>query len=81
MQDVTRKGIVIEDDCWLGHGVIVLDRVIIGKGSVIGADSVVTSDIPPYSVAVGVPAKIIKDRQANAEQSVQPASYNTHVNT
>jgi acetyltransferase-like isoleucine patch superfamily enzyme len=61
-QGVTRKGIVIEDDCWLGHGVKVLDGVTIGKGSVIGAGAVVTKDIPPFSVAVGVPARVIKSR-------------------
>jgi acetyltransferase-like isoleucine patch superfamily enzyme len=61
-QGVTRQGIQIEDDCWLGHGVTVLDGVTIGKGSVIGAGSVVTKNIPPYSVAVGVPAKVIKSR-------------------
>jgi acetyltransferase-like isoleucine patch superfamily enzyme len=61
-QGVTRQGIVIEDDCWLGSGVKVLDGVTIGKGSVIGANSVVTKDIPPFSVAVGVPARVIKKR-------------------
>ncbi|CEJ42227.1 acyltransferase [Umezakia ovalisporum] len=61
-QGVTRKGIVIEDDCWLGHGVTVLDGVTIGKGSVIGAGTVVNKDIPPYSVAVGVPVRVIKSR-------------------
>ena len=61
-QGITRKGIVIEDDCWLGHGVTVLDGVTIGKGSVIGAGAVVTKDIPPFSVAVGIPAKVIKSR-------------------
>lgn len=63
-QGVTRKGIVIEDDCWLGHGVTVLDGVTIGKGSVIGAGAVVTKDIPPFSVAVGAPARVIKSRIA-----------------
>ncbi|MEA5551758.1 DapH/DapD/GlmU-related protein [Anabaena cylindrica UHCC 0172] len=61
-QGITRKGIVIEDDCWLGHGVKVLDGVTIGKGSVIGAGAVVTKDIPPFSVAVGIPARVIKNR-------------------
>ncbi|NES04238.1 MAG: acyltransferase [Okeania sp. SIO2F4] len=56
------KGIVIEEDCWLGSGVRVVDGVKIGKGSVIGAGAVVTKDIPPYSVAVGVPAKVISKR-------------------
>ena len=63
-QGVTSQGIVIEDDCWLGHGVTVLDGVRIGKGSVIGAGAVVTKDIPPYSVAVGIPAKVIKSRMS-----------------
>jgi acetyltransferase-like isoleucine patch superfamily enzyme/putative methionine-R-sulfoxide reductase with GAF domain len=62
-QDLTRKGIIIEDNCWLGHGVIVLDGVTIGQGSVIGAGSVVSKDIPPLSIAVGVPAKVIRSRQ------------------
>ncbi|MEM9927101.1 MAG: DapH/DapD/GlmU-related protein [Cyanobacteria bacterium P01_D01_bin.50] len=61
-QGVTGKGIVIEDDCWLGHNVTVLDGVIIGKGSIIGAGSVVNKNIPPFSIAVGTPAKIIKNR-------------------
>lgn len=61
-QGVTRKGIFIEDDCWLGTGVKVLDGVTIGRGSVIGAGAVVTRDIPPYSVAVGFPAKVISQR-------------------
>ncbi|OWY67892.1 hypothetical protein B7486_29005 [cyanobacterium TDX16] len=53
----------IEDDCWLGYGVKVLDGVTIGQGSVIGAGAVVTKDIPPYSVAVGVPARTISSRK------------------
>ncbi|WP_392535749.1 DapH/DapD/GlmU-related protein [Nostoc sp. C117] len=61
-QGVTRKGIVIEDDCWLGHGVTVLDGVTIGKGSVIGAGAVVNKDIPPFSIAVGIPARVVKNR-------------------
>ena len=68
-QGVTRKGIVIEDDCWLGAGVKVLDGVTIGQGSVIGAGAVVTKDIPPYSVAVGVPAKVIQKRNSNSDNS------------
>ena len=52
--------VTIEDEVWLGEGVCVLPNVTIGKHSVIGSNSVVTKDIPPYSVAVGVPAKVIK---------------------
>ena len=62
LQGVTRLGITIEDDCWLGSGVKVLDGVTIGHGSVIGAGSIVTKNIPPFSIAVGVPARVIKSR-------------------
>lgn len=61
-QPLTAKGITIEDDCWLGAGVRIMDGVTIGKGSVIGGGAVVTKDIPPMSVAVGVPAKVISKR-------------------
>ncbi|NJM71123.1 MAG: acyltransferase [Scytonema sp. RU_4_4] len=57
---ISREGIEIQDNCWIGTGVRLLDGVTIGKGSVIGAGAVVTKDIPPFSVAVGVPAKVIK---------------------
>lgn len=55
-------GITIDNDAWLGYGVIVLDGVRIGKGAVIGAGSVVTHDIPDGAVAVGVPARVVKMR-------------------
>ena len=59
-----KLGTTIDDDVWIGANAIVLPGVTIGKGSVIGAGIVVTKDIPPYSVAVGVPAKVIKSRKA-----------------
>ncbi len=52
--------VVIEDDVWLGQNVLVLPGVRIGRGAVIGANSVVHSDVPSYSVAVGVPARIVR---------------------
>jgi len=54
--------IFIEEDVWIGANTTILANVKIGKGVVIGAGAVVTSDIPSYSVAVGVPAKVIKTR-------------------
>lgn len=52
--------VVIEDNVWLGESVCVLPGVKIGKGSIIGALSVVTKDIPAFSIAVGNPAKVVK---------------------
>ena len=65
LQGETKEKTIIENDCWLGSGVKVLAGVRIGTGSVIGAGAVVTRDIPPYSVAVGVPAKVIRSRIDN----------------
>jgi acetyltransferase-like isoleucine patch superfamily enzyme len=60
------RGVTIEDNCWLGAGVKIQDGVTIGHDSIIGSGAVVTKDIPPYSIAVGVPAKVVKNRKAGA---------------
>jgi acetyltransferase-like isoleucine patch superfamily enzyme len=62
-QGLTGKGIVVEDDVWLGAGVRILDGVKISRGAVIGAGAVVTKDVPSYAIAIGVPAKVIKYRE------------------
>jgi len=54
--------IIIEDDVWIGGGAIILKGVTIGTGSVVGAGSVVTKNVLPYTIVGGVPAKIIKKR-------------------
>ncbi len=59
-QGITAEGIVVEDDVWIGAGAIITDGVRIGCGSVIAAGAVVTSDIPPHTVAGGVPARVLK---------------------
>lgn len=61
-QGVTRAGISIGDDVWIGNNVIVLDGVRIGRGAVIGAGAVVTRDVPEMATAVGNPAKVIGSR-------------------
>jgi acetyltransferase-like isoleucine patch superfamily enzyme len=62
LQDYYDADVIIEDDVWIGGGAIILAGVTIGKGSIIAAGAVVNKDIPPYSIAGGVPAKIIKSR-------------------
>jgi acetyltransferase-like isoleucine patch superfamily enzyme len=62
-QGVVRQGIVIEDGCWLGNSVIVLDGVNIGRNAVVGAGSIVTQSLPEGVVAVGNPARVIRSRE------------------
>lgn len=74
-QPLNSKGdIIVGDDAWLGFGVIVLDNVRIGSGAVVGAGAVVTEDIPEGSIAVGMPARVVKMRddisQANARNII-----------
>ena len=59
-QGVDTSPIIIEDNVWIGANSVVLPGILIGKNSIIGAGSVVTKDVPSYSVAVGNPAKVIK---------------------
>jgi acetyltransferase-like isoleucine patch superfamily enzyme len=61
-QNLPAKGIKIEDHVWIGANCVILDGVVIGGGSVIGAGAVVTKDVPPDSIAAGVPARVIKKR-------------------
>lgn len=56
------KEVSIGHDVWIGARAIVLDGVVIGNGAIIGAGAVVTSDVPPYAIAVGVPARVARYR-------------------
>ena len=62
----------IEDDCWIGGGATILPGVTIGRGSTIGANAVVSRDIPPYSVAVGIPARVVKTISSVEEELADP---------
>lgn len=66
-QEHNKGDIIIEEDCWIGGHVSITRNVTIGKGIVIGANSVVTRDIPPYSVAGGTPARILKNVVINVD--------------
>lgn len=61
-EKTTKGKIVIEDDVWIGSNAVVLSGVKIGRGCVIGAGSVVTKSMPPYSIVAGNPAQVIKPR-------------------
>lgn len=75
-QGVTTATINIEDECWIGANVVLTAGVTIGKHSVIAAGSVVTKDVPPYSIAAGNPARVIKQYSQTTgiwEKVVPPA--------
>lgn len=65
-QDYYDGEILVGDDVWIGAGTIILPGVTIGTGAVIAAGSVVNKDVPPYAVAGGVPARVLKMRTLNA---------------
>ncbi len=67
LQGETRRGVVIEDDVWVGAGCRILDGVRIGRGAVIGAGSVVTGPVPAFAVMAGVPARVIGRRGRGPE--------------
>lgn len=52
--------VVIEDNVWIGEFAAILKGVTVGKGSIIGSHCVVTQDVPPYSIVVGNPARVVK---------------------
>jgi acetyltransferase-like isoleucine patch superfamily enzyme len=74
-QGFTPKGTTrIEDNVWLGAGVVVTGGVTIGERAVVGANSVVTRDIPPRTIAAGVPAKVIRPIEYLPSDPSKPAA-------
>jgi acetyltransferase-like isoleucine patch superfamily enzyme len=69
-QPVTTAMITIEDDCWIAANVVITAGVTIGRHSVVAAGSVVTKDVPPFSVAAGNPARVIKQYDENLKDWV-----------
>lgn len=65
-QTQPERPVRIGDGSWIGHGSVVLPGVTIGRHCVIGANSVVTSDVPDYSIAVGAPARVVKRLEPDA---------------
>lgn len=70
-QPLTKQGIHIDEDVWIGAGCRILDGVRIGKGAVIGAGAVVEENIEAYGIAVGVPARVIRTRREEGDNRSQ----------
>jgi acetyltransferase-like isoleucine patch superfamily enzyme len=66
-QGRTARGIEVDDNVWLGAHVVVSDGSRVGRDAIIGAGAVVIGDVPPFHIAAGVPAKIIRDRRDTGE--------------
>lgn len=60
--DTETKAVVIEDDVWIGINAVILPGITIGKGAIIGANAVVTTNVKAYTIVGGVPAKFIRNR-------------------
>ncbi len=70
---------IIGNDVWIAAGVNILHKVKIGNGAVIGAGAVVTKDIPPYAIAAGVPAKVIKTADEYKETIAKESLHLGHL--
>jgi acetyltransferase-like isoleucine patch superfamily enzyme len=68
------KPVVVDDDCWLGVNCVVMPGVRIGRGSVVGANAVVTRDVPPYALVAGAPAREIGQRLSWKPSSIVDAT-------
>lgn len=64
----TAESIIVKDYVWIGARSIILQGVTIGEGAVVAAGSIVTKDVPPYTVAAGIPARVIKERVLKREK-------------
>lgn len=71
LEPPSKHPVVIEDGVFIGANAVVLEGVTVSRGAVIAAGSVVTQDVPPYTVAAGTPAKVIKARDAKTEDKVK----------
>jgi acetyltransferase-like isoleucine patch superfamily enzyme len=70
-QGVSTSPIVVEDESWIGANAVIVPGVTVGKHSIVAAGSVVTKDVPPYSVVAGNPARLIKRYDAQSQQWIK----------
>ena len=62
------KGVEVDDNVWLGAHVVIADGARVGRDAIIGAGAVVRGEIPPFQIAAGIPAKVIRDRRSGDEE-------------
>lgn len=74
-----QKEIIVGANCWFGYGVSILGNVKIGHGSIVGANALVTKDIPPFSMVVGNPAKVIKTYNFESNKWEKDVSTNDSI--
>lgn len=73
-----KNTVIIEDDCWIGWGVVIKEGITIGKGSIVGSNSVVVKDVAPYTIVGGIPAKVIKSRvELSVPTAIRVSDYET----
>ena len=78
-QGTTARGINIGPRCWFGAGAKILDGVAVGNDSIIGAGAVAIRDVPAYAVAVGIPARVARDRRAGAKDAAAPSPASASI--
>ena len=74
-QDINCDPVVIENDVWIGTGAVILQGVRIGYGSIIGAGAVVTRSIPPFSIALGTPARVTGSRLTSEKDEIANIAF------
>jgi len=76
-QGVTRKFIIVEDDCWLASRSVILAGVRVGRGAIVAAGAAVGMDVPPYAIVGGVPARVIGWRKTDAGSRLETGCHGT----
>jgi len=71
LEPPSKTPVIIEDDVLIGANAVILEGVRVGKGAVVGAGSVVTKDVPPYTLVIGVPAKVVKEVDEGIQEKTQ----------